>query len=61
MKEDLGVKKIIMVEKQEDRFDFRSLFIKTHYLKVLIWRNFLLDFWSRLDYISNDILWAEIE
>ena len=60
MEEDLGVKKIIMVEKQEDRFDLRNLFIKNHYLKVLIWRNFLLDFWSRLDYLSNDILWAQI-
>ena len=28
MEEDLGVKKVIMVEKQEDRFDLRSLFIK---------------------------------
>ena len=27
MEEDLGVKKVIMVEKQEDRFDLRSLFI----------------------------------
>ena len=27
MEEDLGVKKIIMVEKQEDRFDLRSLFM----------------------------------
>ena len=60
MKEDLGIKKIIMVEKQEDGFDLRSLFIKNNYLKVFIWRNFLLDFWSRLDYISNDILWAQI-
>ena len=60
MEEDLGVKKILMVEKQEDRFDLRSLFIKTNYLKVFIWRNFLLDFWSRLDYLSNDILWAKI-
>ena len=56
MEEDLGVKKVIMVEKQEDRFDLRSFFIKTNYLKVFIWRNFLLDFWSRLDYLSNDIL-----
>ena len=60
MEEDLGVKKIIMVEKQEDRFDLRSLFINNNYLKVFIWRNFLLDFWSRLDYLSNDILWAQI-
>ena len=60
MEEDLGVKKVIMVEKQEDRFDLRSLFIKTNYLKVFIWRNFLLDFWIRLDYLSNDILWAQI-
>ena len=60
MEEDLGVKKIIMVEKREDRFDLRSFFIKNHYLKVFIWRNFLLDFWSRLDYLSNDILWAQI-
>ena len=30
-----------MVEKQEDRFDLRSLFIKNNYLKVFIWRNFL--------------------
>ena len=44
MEEDLGVKKIIMVEKQEDRFDLRSLFIKNNYLKVFIWRNFLLNF-----------------
>ena len=60
MEEDLGVKKIIMVEKQEDRFDLWNLFIKNNYLKVFIWRNFLLDFWSRLDYLSNDILWAQI-
>ena len=60
MEEDLGVKKIIMVEKQEDRFDLRSLFIKTNYLKFFIWRNILLDFWSRLDYLSNHILWAQI-
>ena len=60
MEEDLGVKKMIMVEKQEDRFDLRSLFIKNNYLKVFIWRNFLLDFWSRLDYLSNDILWVQI-
>ena len=60
MEEDLGVKKIIMVEKREDRFDLRSLFIKNHYLKFFIWRNVLLDFWSRLDYLSNDILWAQI-
>ena len=60
MEEDLGVKKIIMVDKQEDRFDLRSLFIKYNYLKVFIWRNFLLDFWSILDYLSNDILWAQI-
>ena len=60
MEEDLGVKKIIVVEKREDRFDLRSLFIKNNYLKVFIWRNFLLDFWSRLDYLSNDILWAQI-
>ena len=60
MEEDLGVKKIIMVEKQEDRFDLRSLFIKTNYLKVFIWINFLLDFWIRLDYLSNDILCAQI-
>ena len=53
MEEDLGVKKIIMVEKQEDRFDLRSLFIKINYLKVFIWRNLLLDFWSRLDYLST--------
>ena len=33
-----------MVEKQEDRFDLRSLFIKNNYLKVFIWRNFLLTF-----------------
>ena len=45
MEEDLGVKKIIMVEKQEDRFDLRNF----------------LDFWSRPDYLSNDILWAQIE
>ena len=44
MEEDLGVKKVIMVEKQEDRFDFRSLFININYLKVFIWRNFLLTF-----------------
>ena len=44
MEEDLGVKKIIMVEKQEDRFDLRSLFIKNNYLKVFIWRNFFLTF-----------------
>ena len=60
MKEHLGVKKMIMVEKQEDRFDLQSLFIKNNYLKVFIWKNFLLDFWSRLDYLSNDILWAQI-
>ena len=60
MEEDLGVKKVIMVEKQEDRFDLRSFFIKTNYLEVFIWRNFLLDFWNRLDYLSNDILWAQI-
>ena len=60
MEEDLGVKKMIMVEKQEDIFDLWSLFIKTNYLKVFIWRNFILDFWSRLDYLSNDILWAQI-
>ena len=60
MEEDLGVKKIVMVEKQEERFDLRSLFIKKNYLKVFIWRNFLLDFLSRLDYLSNDILWAQI-
>ena len=40
MEEDLGVKKIIMVEKREDRFDLRSFFIKHNYLKVFIWRNF---------------------
>ena len=56
MEEDLGVKKVIMIEKQEDRFDLRSLFIKTNYLKVSIWRNLPLDFWSRLDYLSNNIL-----
>ena len=28
MEEDLGVKKIIMVEKQENRFDLRSLLLK---------------------------------
>ena len=33
-----------MVEKQEDRFDLQSLFIKNDYLKVFIWRNFLLTF-----------------
>ena len=60
MEEDLGVKKIIMVEKQEDRFDLWSLFIKINYLKVFIWRNFLLNFLSRLDYLSNDILWPQI-
>ena len=60
MEQDLGVKKVIMVEKQEDRFDLRSLFIKTNYLKFFIWRNVPLDFWSRLDYLSNDILWAQI-
>ena len=60
MEEDLGVKKIIMVEKQEDIFDLRSLFIKNSYLNVFVWRNFLLDFWSRLNYLSNDTLWAQI-
>ena len=60
MEEALGVKKIIMVEKQEDKFDLWSLFIKNNYLKVFIWRNFLLHFWSRLDYISKDILWAQL-
>ena len=60
MEEDLGVKKIIMVEKQEDRFDLRSLFINNNYLKVFIWKHFILDFLSRLDYLSNDILWAQI-
>ena len=60
MEEDLGVKKIIMVEKQEDRFDLRSLFINFFYLKVFIWRNFHLDFWSILDYLSSNILWAQI-
>ena len=45
MEEDLGVKKNqFMVEKQEDRFDLQSLFIKNNYLKVFILRNFLLDF-----------------
>ena len=55
MEEDLGVKKVIMVEKQEDRFDLWSLFIKNNYLKVFIWRNLFLDFWIRLDYwcVSN--------
>ena len=35
MEEALGVKKIIMVEKQKDRFDLRSLLIKNNYLKSL--------------------------
>ena len=44
MEEDLGVKKIIMVEKQEDRFDLRSLFIKNNYLKYLFEETSFLTF-----------------
>ena len=44
MEQDLGVKKVIMVEKQEDRFDLRSLFIKTNYLKSLFEETSFLTF-----------------
>ena len=44
MEEDLGVEKVIMVEKQEDRFDLRSLFIKTNYLKSLFEETSFLTF-----------------
>ena len=33
-----------MVEKQEDKFELRSLFIKNNYLKVFIWRTVFLTF-----------------